>query len=344
MSTAEAILSKLSRRQDLSHEESLGFMQSVMDGSWSDARVGAALMALNLKGVSVTELAAFAELARSAAVRIAPRVTPLVDTCGTGGDGSRTFNISTSAAFVVAACGVSVAKHGNRSVSSRCGSADVLEQLGVNIQVSPERVRRCIETVGIGFLFAPQHHPSFRRVGEIRRELGIRTVFNLLGPLLNPAGVSAQLIGVYDPSLTDLFAQTLSRLGLREAMVVHGDGLDELTLSGPNRISWLHGGRIRTFSLTAAEAGLAAAPREALAVAGPAESAAVVRAVLGGERGSARDVVLLNAAAGLLIGGGAPSFAEGVALAAAAVDSGRAGEKLEALRRFSHDPGPDCRA
>jgi anthranilate phosphoribosyltransferase len=198
--------------------------------------------------------------------------------------------------------------------------------------------------VGIGFLFAPQHHPSFRRVGEIRRELGIRTVFNLLGPLLNPAGVSAQLIGVYDPSLTDLFAQTLSRLGLREAMVVHGDGLDELTLSGPNRISWLHGGRIRTFSLTAAEAGLAAAPREALAVAGPAESAAVVRAVLGGERGSARDVVLLNAAAGLLIGGGAPSFAEGVALAAAAVDSGRAGEKLEALRRFSHDPGPDCRA
>jgi len=343
MSTAEAILTKLSRRQDLTREESLGFMRSVMDGSWSDARVGAALMALNLKGVSVTELAAFVELARSAAVRIAPRARPLMDTCGTGGDGCRTFNISTAAAFVLAGCGVAVAKHGNRSVSSRCGSADVLEALGVNVQLPPEGVQRCIETAGIGFLFAPAHHPAFRRVGEIRRDLGIRTVFNLLGPLLNPAGVSAQLIGVYDPELTNLFAQTLARLGLEDAMVVHGDGLDELTLDGPNRIAWLCRGCVQTFILHPAETGLGCVPREALAVDGPGASAAVVQRVLAGERCPARSVVLLNAAAGLLVAGRAASFADGIARAAAAVDSGRAAAKLEELRRYSHDSGSDRR-
>ena len=335
------IMDKLNQGRDLDRAEAAGLMRAMLAGEWSDACVGAALLALNLKGVSVTELSAFVEVCREIAVRIRPRVDGLIDTCGTGGDGARTFNISTAAAFVVAGCGVPVAKHGNRSVSSGCGSADVLERLGVCLQLTPGQVERCIEETGIGFLFAPAHHPAFRRVGQIRRELRVRTVFNLMGPLLNPADVSAQLVGVYDPDKTELMAATLRDAGLRRAMVVHGGGLDELALHAPGKISRLLDGRIETGFLDPAELGLTPARPAELAVDGPAESASAVLAVLSGEKSPRREIVLLNAAAALVTAGLAGGFAEGLALAAASVDDGRAIDRFEQLRRFSHDPGPD---
>jgi len=338
---APQVLQRLGGGHDLDRAEAAGLMRAIMAGEWSDACVGAALMALQVKGVSVTELGAFVEVCREFAVRIHPRVDPLLDTCGTGGDGARTFNISTAAAFVVAGCGVPVAKHGNRSVSSGCGSADVLEELGVRIQLTPAQVQRCIEEIGIGFLFAPSHHPAFKRVGQLRRELGLRTVFNLMGPLLNPANVSAQVVGVYDPDQTELLAATLREVGVRRAMVVHGDGLDELTLAGLSKISRLRDGKIETYYLDPGPLGLARVPPAELAVDGPAESATALLGVLSGQKSPRRDIVLLTAAAGLAAAGLADDLADGLALAAAAVDDGRAYDRFEQLRRFSHDPGPD---
>jgi len=261
----------------------------------------------------------------------------LVDTCGTGGDGAGTFNISTTAAFVVAGAGQAVAKHGNRSVSRGCGSADVLKALGVNIELSPEAVAACVDRVGFGFLYAPLLHPAMKHAIGPRREMGVRTVFNILGPLTNPAGAQAQLLGVYDPKLTEVMAQVLGSLGCRAAFVVHSeDGLDELTTTAPNRVSELKDGRVNTFTLDARELGLPRAARSDLQGGSAEENAAITRAILDGEKGPRRDVVLLNAAAALVVGGAASDLDEGLAMAAESIDSGAARAKLDALVSFTN--------
>lgn len=333
----QQVMNKLCRQQHLDRQESAALIRSMILREWSEARLGAILMAYHLKGISVEELAAFVETCRELAVNITPRVPLLVDTCGTGGDGAETFNISTTVAFVLAACGVPVAKHGNRSVSSRSGSADLLEELGVEIQLEPGQVSRCIEEAGLGFLFAPKHHPAFRNVGPVRRELGIRTFFNMLGPLLNPAGATRQLIGVYDPALTELFAGVLQATGSVRAWVVHGSGLDELSLSGTNRISSLENGRLETFYLDAAELGLRSGRIEDLRAEDRAASAACFLDVLSGRPSPRRDVVVLNAAAGLLVADRAGSMAEGLEMAVRALESGAVREKFESFRRITHD-------
>ena len=335
----QAIITKLGNRQNLKADESQNLMKSIIAGEMSDARVGAVLIALNHKGVSVGELRAFVETLREFAVRIHPKADPLFDNCGTGGDHSSTFNISTVTAFVLSACGVIVTKHGNRSVSSTCGSADVLEHLGVNIQLTPDQVKQCIEELGIGFLYAPNHHPGFRSVSHIRRELGVRTVFNMLGPLLNPASVNAQVIGVYDPQLTELFAETLRELGVSDAMVVHGAGLDELTLCGPTRITQLRARRLRTYYLNPADAGLEPCSMKEITARSLEESADIFMEVLDGRQSARKDTVLINAAAGLVTTGRARTFTEGVQQAGEAIDSGAARQKFEHFRRFCHDIG-----
>jgi len=275
---------------------------------------------------------------REKAVRIRPRRDGLVDTCGTGGGRLATFNISTTAAFVAAGAGVPVAKHGNRAMSSSCGSADVLEALGVCIACPPERVTACVEKAGIGFMFAQAHHPAMKHAAPVRRELGFRTVFNLLGPLTNPAGAAAQVIGVFEPGLTELLALALRNLECRRAFVVYGwDGLDELSTLGRTRVTELKEGAIRTYELTPAELGLPAASAADLEPGGSLEAnAAVVRAVLAGHPGARRDIVLLNAAAALIAGGAAESLREGIERAGAAIDSGAAAACLERMKEISH--------
>jgi anthranilate phosphoribosyltransferase len=262
-----------------------------------------------------------------------------VDTGGTGGGSLTTFNISTTAAFVVAGAGVGVAKHGNRAMTSQCGSADVLEALGVCITCSPERVATCIDEAGIGFMFAQAHHPALKHVSPVRRELGFRTIFNLAAPLSNPAGAPAQVVGVFQPELTELLAGVLRQLGTRRAFVVYGlDGLDEISTTGPTKISELQDGEVRTYTLHPEEVGLTPAPPAALAPgANAAENAAITTGVLEGRPGPGREIVLLNAAAALVAAGVAPSLREGIALAAESIDSGHALERLECLRRLSHD-------
>ena len=259
-----------------------------------------------------------------------------MDTCGTGGDGVSTFNISTVVAFVLAGAGVAVAKHGNRSVSSRCGSADVLEALGVKIELGPEEIARCLDEIGIGFLFAPRLHPAMKYALPPRREIGIRTIFNILGPLANPASASIQLLGVYDPRLTETIAQVLSLLGTRRALVVHGaDGLDELSTTGTNKVTQLHNGEITTYYLDPKQLGLPSAKLAQLKGGLPEENARIVRALLQGEKGAKRDIVLLNAAAGFLAAEKVADFKEGLSLAAESIDSGRALNKLEQLIHLS---------
>ena len=282
------------------------------------------------------ELVGFATVMRRHAAKIFPEGAladwTLVDTCGTGGDASGTFNISTCAAFVVAGAGVRVAKHGNRSISSKCGSADVLEALGVKIDLPPERVRECIKRYGIGFLFAPLMHSAVKHAMPARRALGGRTVFNLLGPLTNPAGAQAQVVGVYDASLTELMARALAELGAKRAFVVHGaDGLDEISLSGETRVSEVHDGRIRTFTVTPEDFGLPRAPLAALAGGDARQNAQIIRDVLGGKPGPHRDIVLANAAAALVVAGAAEDFQGGVRTALEAVQTGAAAAKLRAL-------------
>jgi anthranilate phosphoribosyltransferase len=291
-----------------------------------------------MKGETPEEVTGFARVMREKAVRIRPQRTDVVDTCGTGGGGLTTFNISTAAAFVAAGAGVPVAKHGNRGITSSCGSADVLEALGVCITCTPEQVAACVDQAGIGFMFAPAHHPAMKHAGPVRRELGFRTVFNILGPLTNPAGASSQVIGVFDPSLTELLAQALRNLGSGRAFVVHGlDGLDELSTLGATRVTELRDGRIETYVLMPAEPGLETTAAAEIADAGsPEANAAVLREVLEGRPGPRREIVLLNAAAALVAGGAAATLQEGIALAAAAIDSGVAAERLERMREISH--------
>ena len=335
MDIKEAI-SKVILGEDLLEEEAEAVMGQIMAGKATPAQIGAFLTALRLKGETVEEITGCARAMRRSAIPVRPRRRDLVDTCGTGGDKTGSFNISTTAAFVVAGAGIGVAKHGNRSVSSRCGSADLLEALGVNLELTPEQVAHCIDEVGIGFLFAPRLHPAMKHAIGPRREMGVRTIFNILGPLTNPAGATRQIMGVYDPSLTSPLAQVLGKLGAQAAFVVHGaDGLDELSTTGINRVSHLRDGWVKDFALDPAELGLPGARLEDLRGGTVEENAQITQAILAGEQGPRRNVVLLNAAAALVAGGAAGDFEEGLQRAAEAIDSGRAREKLESLVAFS---------
>ncbi len=337
-------LHKVIQRQNLTAAEAEAAMHIIMRGEATDAQIGGYLVALRMKGETVAEITGSARAMRAHAARVPlPQDgEPLLDTAGTGGDGAHTFNISTAAAFVVAGTGRRVAKHGNRAASSRCGSADVLEALGVRIDLPPEQVARCIAEVGIGFLFAPRFHPAMKHAIGPRRQLGERTIFNLLGPLTNPAGATHQVIGVFDPALTAPLAQVLGELGGRAALVVHGHGgLDELTTAGPNRVSRLHHGRVETYDLDPAELGLRPASPDDLRGGGPQENAALLEALLRGEdRSPRRDVVLLNAAAALAAEDG--DFPAALEAARASLESGAALEKLHALRAVSQQAAPEA--
>jgi len=323
-------IAKLVKGEDLEEAEASQAMETIMRGDATLAQIAGFVIALRVKGETVDEITGLARTARAMATPIqVPNPAELLDTCGTGGDGSGSFNISTLAAIVAAGAGARVAKHGNRAASSSCGSADVLEALGVRIDLTPEAVAACIDEAGIGFLFAPVFHPSFRFAAVPRRELGVRTVFNILGPLCNPAGARRQALGVPDASIAPVMAEVLERLGVERAIVFSAEGLDELATSGPSLVIEIIDGSRRRYTLDPGELGLAPAPPEALRGGGPEENAAIARAVLGGEKGARRDVVLLNSAAALRAAGLAGDWKEGLGLAAESVDSGRAGEALE---------------
>jgi len=306
--------------------------EAIMDGRLPHARLAALLVALRTRGETVVEITEFARVMRERCTRVRCAAGVVLDTCGTGGDGAGTFNISTLAALVVAAAGVVVAKHGNRSVGSRCGSADLLQGLGIHIDAPVETVERCLREVGIGFLFAPSLHGAMRHAAPVRRELGGRTVFNILGPLTNPAGARHQLLGVYDPGRLEVMAEVLRELGSERAMVVHGEGLDEITLHGTTRIAELADGRVRVREVTPEDAGLERAGLEELAGGDVAHNVGIARRILSGERGPRRNVVLLNAAAALVVAGVAADLKAGVRRAAEAIDSGSAGRVLQRLR------------
>ena len=339
-------LEKIVAGQDLSRVEAEAAMEEILCGRATDAQIAGLLTALRMKGETVDELVGFATAMRRHATPVFAGNPPvaieaLVDTCGTGGDGLGTFNVSTVAAFVIAGAGVHVAKHGNRSISSRCGSADVLEHLGVRIDLPPERVARAIEEVGIGFLFAPAVHSATRHAMAARRELRMRTAFNLLGPLTNPAGASAQVVGVFDANMTELMARALGELGVRRAFVVHGvDGLDEISIGGATYVAELRDGMVRSYTVTPEDFGLRRAPLESIRGGDAAQNAKIVHKVLGRslvyrEHGPHREIVLANAAAALVAAGRAGDFLDGVRLATRSIDSGAAREKLEALIAFS---------
>jgi anthranilate phosphoribosyltransferase len=335
----QSTLQKLIERRHLTEDEAVEMMTRIMDGEATPSQIAGLLTALRMKGEIVDEFTGFARVMRARSVHVPTTRRPLVDTCGTGGDLCKTFNISTAAAFVVAATGVGVAKHGNRSVTSKCGSADVLEALGIRLDLNPAQVGRAIDEVGIGFLFARAHHPAMKQVAGPRQELGIRTVFNALGPLTNPAGARRQLIGVYDPDLCPLLARVLGNLGSEHVLVVHGaDGLDEISTLGETTVTELKNGALCTYALTPETLGLAtAAPSDIGAGATPDENAALLLGVLEGQPGPRRDIVLANAAAALLVAGVAETLTAGVARAGQLIDDGSARAKLEALRRFTHE-------
>jgi anthranilate phosphoribosyltransferase len=332
-----ALLDKLHRREDLTVAEAASAMEEIMEGRAQPAQIAGFLVALSMKGERPAEIVGLAQTMRARSTRLSRPFAPLFDTCGTGGDKAHTFNVSTVAALVLAACGVRVAKHGNRSVSSRCGSADVLEAMGVHVSASPEAVERCLEEAGIAFFFAPTFHPSMRHAAPARRELGIRTAFNLLGPLTNPAGATRQLVGVPRPELTELVARSLAMLGAERAWVVHGaDGLDEISTTGYTKVSEYRDGAVNTFYVHPSDFKVPKASPEALKGGDAARNAEIARSVLQGERGAPRDIVLLNAGVSMLIAGVTGTAVEGIARAAAAIDDGRAAAVLEKLAAVSH--------
>ena len=315
--------------------EAAASMNEIMEGDATPAQFGAYVTALRLKGETVQEIAGMARVMREKALHVSVAAA-LVDTAGTGGDRSGSFNISTTAALVAAGAGIKVAKHGNRAMSGATGSADVLEALGVNIDLSPEGVQQCIEEVGFGFMFAQRYHPSMRFAAGPRREIGIRNVFNILGPLTNPAGAKRQVIGVADPAMARRMAEVLGTLGSERALVVHGeDGMDELTITGPSQVWELKDGSVTEYAFTPDSVGLQTADAGTLAATSPDDSAATIRSVLGGTFGPARDVVLLNAAAALAVGDAAQSLSDGVALASESIDSGAASRVLTGLAELS---------
>jgi len=330
-------IAKLADRASLTEQEAESVMLEIMDGAATPAQIAAYLMGLRLKGETVEEIAGSVRAMRAKAVRIAVGDPLVVDTCGTGGDGAHTFNISTTTAFVVAGAGLTVAKHGNRSVSSKSGSADVLSALGVEIDLSTERVADCIDEVGIAFLFAPLYHGAMKHCAGPRQEMGIRTMLNLLGPLTNPAGATIQVLGVYESQLTSLLGNVLMHLGSQHCFVVHGmDGLDEITLTAKSQISEAAGGILSNYLLDPAEFGLALVPAKQLAGGTPQENAAITRDILQGRKGPKRDIVCLNAAPALVAARKATSLQDGFLLAGQAIDSGAAAEKLARLIAFTN--------
>jgi anthranilate phosphoribosyltransferase len=334
-----ALLDKLQRRQDLTVDEAALAMEEIMEGRAQPAQIAGFLVALGMKGERPAEIVGLARTMRSRSTKLSRPFSPVFDTCGTGGDKAHTFNVSTVAALVLAACGVRVAKHGNRSVSSRCGSADVLEAMGVNVSAPPEVVERCLDGAGIAFFFAPTFHPSMRHAGPARRDLGIRTAFNLLGPLTNPAGATRQLVGVPRPELTELVARSLAMLGAERAWVVHGaDGLDEISTTGYTKVSECRDGAVNTFYVHPSDFKLPKASPEALKGGDATANAEIARRVLDGERGAPRDIVLLNAGVSMFIAGVTASATDGIARAAAAIDDGSAGRVLARLVELSQLP------
>jgi anthranilate phosphoribosyltransferase len=330
------LIDKLTRHEDLTSDEAGAAMAEIMEGRSAPAHIAGLLIGLAMKGERPAEIVGLARTMRAHAVQLSRRMDDVFDTCGTGGDKSGTFNISSCAALVVAACGVRVAKHGNRSVSSLSGSADVFEALGVRVTAAPAVVERCLADAGVGFFFAPTFHPSMRHAAQVRRDLGVRTAFNLLGPLTNPAGATRQIVGVPRPELTELLARSLMLLGSDRAWVVHGaDGIDEISTAGYTKISECRRGTVNTFYLHPADVGLPKASLSALLGGDAQDNARIIRRILDGERGAPRDVVLLNAGAGLLIAGQAPSVQEGIARAATAIDSGAAAKTLDRLIAMS---------
>jgi anthranilate phosphoribosyltransferase len=333
----QAAIKAVTERQDLSSEQMQQVMRLIMTGEATPAQVGGFLIGLRMKGETVDEIAAAAMVMRELATGVKVSGEHLVDIVGTGGDGSNTFNISTASTFVVAAAGGQVAKHGNRAVSSRSGAADLLEAAGVNLEIGPEQVARCIEEVGVGFMFAPKHHSAMKHAIGPRREMGVRTIFNVLGPLTNPAGAPNQLLGVYSKALVEPLAQVLRQLGSNHVMVVHSeDGMDEISIGAPTFVAELKHGDIDCYTIQPEDFGLRRTAITALAVEGAAQSLAVINGVLAGEPGPARDIVLLNAGAAIYVAGLADTLAAGIARAAEVIDSGSAAGKLEALVSFSN--------
>jgi len=330
-------ISKVVGGRDLTEKEAIDTMNEIMSGEATPAQIASFITALRLKGETIEEITGCARVMREKATKIETNQPLLVDTCGTGGDGAHTFNISTTAAFVVAGAGIPVAKHGNRSVSSRSGSADVLKTLGVNIEVEPDVVGRCIDEIGIGFLFAPLLHGAMKYAIGPRREIGIRTIFNVLGPLTNPAGAQAQVLGVYDKNLIEPLAKVLGNLGSKHVFVVHGeDGLDEITTTANTYISELVDGEVRSYMLNPTEFGMPKSEPQDLAGGTPEENAEMTLAVLRGELSPQRDIVLLNAAAAIVAAGKVDNLPAGIALAAETVDSGKALEKLDVLKEMTN--------
>jgi anthranilate phosphoribosyltransferase len=336
----QAALQKVIDGRDLTREEAREVMGSVMEGEVTPAQIGGFLVALRVKGETADEIAGSAEAMRAHVLQVRPHREDLVDTAGTGGDGQSTINISTAAALVAAAAGSAVAKHGNRAVSSASGSADVLEALGFSLEQEPERIARSIDELGFGFLFAPSHHPAMRHAAAVRRELGTRTVFNVLGPLTNPAGARAQIVGVYSPQLVHTIADVLARLGARRAFVVHGAaGIDELSPAGPNLVCEVVDGEVHDREIDPLDLGVPRCDPAELRGGSPEQNALVIREVFAGRDGAARDAILLNAAGAIAAGGHAKDLREGLALARDAVASGAAGERLEELAVFSRGEG-----
>jgi anthranilate phosphoribosyltransferase len=330
-------IAKVVNQEDMQETEMMEVMNEIMEGKATPAQIGAFITGLRIKGETVDEVTGAARIMKQKATRIDARSSIIVDTCGTGGDGMKTFNISTTAAFVVAAAGITVAKHGNRAVSSSCGSADVLEALGVNITAPPEVVEECIHQTGIGFLFAPMLHGTMKYAIGPRREIGIRTIFNILGPLTNPAGATSQLIGVYNPRLTEMFAGVLKNLGTKRAFVVHGsDGLDEATVTGETRVTELRDGLITTYNIDPVDLFGDTSPGDALIGGDASLNAQITKDVLSGKDGARRNIVVLNAALAIMAGEKAKTIKDGIKLAQDCIDRGAAMKKLQALTELSN--------
>jgi len=340
------MIQKVVMGNDLAEEEMASVMNEIMEGWATDAQIGSFITALRIKGETIEEITGAARVMREKATRIRVGneavsidredinvdLETILDTCGTGGDGTNTFNVSTTAAFVVAGGGVTVAKHGNRSVSSQCGSADVLASLGVNLDVTPDIVEDCIRSIGIGFLYAPKLHGAMKHAIGPRREIGIRTIFNILGPLTNPAGANVQVLGVYDAALTPVLAEVLRNLGSRGAFVVHGEGsFDEISIIGPTQVSELRAGQVTTYKITPEDFGIKRAKLSDIRGGSAEQNAAIVREILDGQKGPKRDMVLLNAAAAFRAADKVPDMKTGVTMAEESIDSGKAREKLELL-------------
>jgi anthranilate phosphoribosyltransferase len=334
-------LNAIVRKKDLTEDAMAEMISDIFSGGITDAQIGAFMAALATKGETFEELAGAARAMRRKAKRIHTTASTVVDTCGTGGDASNTFNISTTTAFVVAGCGATVAKHGNRSITSQCGSADLLEAMGMNLDIEPEIVEEAVGEIGIGFLFAPRFHGAMKYAAKARKEVGIRSIFNMLGPLTNPAAANCQLLGVFAPELTEMFANALKLLGAKRAFVVHGhDGLDEISVCDATRVSELNDGMIRTYDIAPEQFFGKPADPEELRGGTPVENAAITRAILSGdEQGPKRDVVVLNASAALVAAGLAPDLNSGIQLAKESIDGGAALQKLEALVRFTQENG-----